>query len=147
MAKTYILMDGKGMAAVVSEKSVEKEVLRRLAKGEKVRVFEGSEVKVAFTLELGGAAEAPVRKTRKKRRKKRAKKTGKKTTAKKAAGKKAAKKTRKKAGKKTSLGRPKVNVGPCSVEGCENEQRTKGLCSKHYQANRRLVAAGEKGLI
>lgn len=33
----------------------------------------------------------------------------------------------------------------CKVEGCPNEARSKGLCSKHYQAERRrLLAKGKQ---
>ncbi|HVE85026.1 MAG TPA: hypothetical protein VND93_19380 [Myxococcales bacterium] len=29
----------------------------------------------------------------------------------------------------------------CKVDGCPNEARSKGLCSKHYQAERRRILA------
>lgn len=29
----------------------------------------------------------------------------------------------------------------CKVDGCQNESRSKGLCSKHYQAERRRILA------
>lgn len=32
----------------------------------------------------------------------------------------------------------------CKVEGCPNPTRSKGLCSKHYQAARRQVSAKNK---
>ena len=32
----------------------------------------------------------------------------------------------------------------CKVEGCGNEARSKGLCSKHYQAERRRLLAKGK---
>jgi hypothetical protein len=33
----------------------------------------------------------------------------------------------------------------CTVAGCERESRSKGLCSAHYQAERRRqLAAGKK---
>lgn len=32
----------------------------------------------------------------------------------------------------------------CTVEGCNREQRSKGLCSAHYQAERRRQLAGGK---
>ena len=41
-------------------------------------------------------------------------------------------------------------VGPvpperrCKVDGCGNEARSKGLCSKHYQAERRRILAKGK---
>lgn len=43
--------------------------------------------------------------------------------------------------------RAKLAGGPvpperlCKVEGCGNEARSKGLCSKHYQAERRRILA------
>ncbi len=47
---------------------------------------------------------------------------------------------------------PKAVTGPvpperrCTVEGCERESRSKGLCSAHYQAERRrqIAAAHNK---
>ncbi|MDY7225224.1 hypothetical protein [Hyalangium rubrum] len=46
---------------------------------------------------------------------------------------------------------PKVFMGPvpperrCTVPGCERESRSKGLCSAHYQAERRRnLAANNK---
>lgn len=32
----------------------------------------------------------------------------------------------------------------CKVDGCTNEARSKGLCSKHYQAERRRILAKGK---
>lgn len=32
----------------------------------------------------------------------------------------------------------------CTVDGCGREQRSKGLCSAHYQAERRRLLAGGK---
>jgi hypothetical protein len=32
----------------------------------------------------------------------------------------------------------------CKVDGCPNEARSKGLCSKHYQAERRRILAKGK---
>ena len=32
----------------------------------------------------------------------------------------------------------------CKVDGCANEARSKGLCSKHYQAERRRILAKGK---
>jgi len=32
----------------------------------------------------------------------------------------------------------------CKVDGCPNEARSKGLCSKHYQAERRRLLAKGK---
>ena len=32
----------------------------------------------------------------------------------------------------------------CKVDGCSNEARSKGLCSKHYQAERRRILAKGK---
>jgi len=46
--------------------------------------------------------------------------------------------------------RAKVAGGPiplerrCKVDGCANEARSKGLCSKHYQAERRRILAKGK---
>ena len=46
--------------------------------------------------------------------------------------------------------RAKVAGGPiplerrCKVDGCGNEARSKGLCSKHYQAERRRILAKGK---
>ena len=46
--------------------------------------------------------------------------------------------------------RAKVAGGPvpperrCKVDGCSNEARSKGLCSKHYQAERRRILAKGK---
>lgn len=33
------------------------------------------------------------------------------------------------------------NAGPCSMDGCDKPARCKGLCSKHYQAERRRLTA------
>jgi len=33
----------------------------------------------------------------------------------------------------------------CKVDGCPNEARSKGLCSKHYQAERRRILGKSKG--
>lgn len=35
------------------------------------------------------------------------------------------------------MGRPKINKGPCTREGCENPQRARNLCSPHYHQQRR----------
>jgi len=32
-------------------------------------------------------------------------------------------------------GRPATQLGPCKAEGCENPQRSKELCNKHYTAH------------
>lgn len=36
---------------------------------------------------------------------------------------------------------PVIAERRCKVEGCPNEVRSKGLCSKHYQASRRHLRA------
>lgn len=45
--------------------------------------------------------------------------------------------------------RPKSQIGPCSVEGCDREKRSSGLCQKHYNMQYRhgrteKVNAGNK---
>jgi len=37
-------------------------------------------------------------------------------------------------------GRPTVNLGACTVDGCEELQKTKQLCNKHYVADYRAKA-------
>lgn len=39
--------------------------------------------------------------------------------------------------RKRRPGRPKVEASNCRHSGCSREARTKGLCSAHYQAERR----------
>ncbi|MFW6369363.1 MAG: hypothetical protein ACOC0J_02145, partial [Myxococcota bacterium] len=74
--------------------------------------------------------------------------TGKRTAGKKKAARAAAAAEGERPAKKTGrVGRPPVNVGPCSVPGCERPAKTRGLCSAHYQQHRRLTREGKPGLI
>lgn len=34
-------------------------------------------------------------------------------------------------------GRPRVNLGACTVKGCDQPQKAKGLCNNHYMADYR----------
>lgn len=74
-----------------------------------------------------------------------AERVGKKLTPKKAAKKK-------KPGRKTKASQPKGRKGKksrgkpkkCSIRGCKNPARSKGLCSKHYQKARYAALHGKK---
>ncbi|MDF1564518.1 MAG: hypothetical protein P1V51_15850 [Deltaproteobacteria bacterium] len=138
MPKTYIIIDGRGRATLHDEREVRREITTRLGSGESYQLFEAQalEVKIDF-----GAASGPARIGGGKKR-------GRPASRKKGAARRGGTKAAKRAGKKTGkVGRPRLNVGDCTQEGCKNPSKTRGLCSAHYQKHRRLVQEGKTGLI
>ncbi len=136
MPKTFILIDATGAATVTSEKDIERVAAERMVAGEAFQVFKAEPMRLQLTLspatEPARAISAPTPKVAKK--KGRRKKAGRRKVAKRGA-------------KTGRVGRPPVNVGPCTVAGCNRRSKTRGLCSAHYQQHRRLVREKKPGLI
>ncbi len=141
MAKSYIIIDHRGRATIHAHSNIEQETTTRLASGESFQVFEATALSVSVSLtEAKGSVTLPGTK-------KRGRPPGKKSKRKtRRASRKAGKKART-SGAKGKVGRPRLNVGSCTVDGCSNPSKTRGLCSAHYQKHRRLVQEGKPGLI
>jgi len=129
MARTYILIDSSRRATLIPEGRIQQEAASRLVKGEKFEIYRAEAMKLQVQLTPTAAGAAPVASGGGRR--------GRRT-------KKAGRRTKRGAGR---VGRPKVNVGPCTVPGCDNPSKTRGLCSAHYQQHRRLIRQGKSGLI
>ncbi len=144
MPKTYILIDSSGKATMIPERDVERIAAERMVSGQSFQIYRAEPMKLQISLTpAAGAAPiaAPSAGTRVTRRKK----AGRKKASKRRAG---AKKTAARRGKGTGkVGRPPVNIGPCTVAGCSRSSKTRGLCSAHYQQHRRLVREKKPGLI
>lgn len=131
---TYILIDASGQATVIPEDKIYEEAGRRFISGETFEIYRAEPM--SFVQPAEGAA-APTRRAG--------------GTPRKRGG---TRKTTRKAGRRQAteaasgrVGRPKVNVGVCNVPGCNKPQKTRGLCSAHYQQHRRLMRQGAPGLL
>lgn len=128
MAMTYILVDASKRATVIPASQIEAEATQRMVRGEKFEIYRAEPMKLEINLSpaagpthIGGGG-----------RRRKATATRRKAVRRRGAGR---------------VGRPKVNVGPCTVPGCKNTSKTRGLCSAHYQQHRRLVRQGKAGLV
>jgi len=137
MSQTYIIIDSRGRATLHGAKAIQQEATTRLGSGDAFQVFEATPLSVSITLRESGTPTTT-------RGKKPGRKPGRKKTSRRKSARKAGKKTGKKTGK---VGRPRVNVGSCTQDGCNKPAKTRGLCSAHYQQHRRLAQAGKSGLI
>ncbi len=149
MAKTYILIEANGTATMIPERDIERVAAEHMVSGKTFQIFRAEPMRLQISLAPASGA-APVaipRAAAKKGRRKKA--AARKGRRKKASKKKAAaKKTTARRGKGTGrVGRPPVNIGPCTVAGCKKPSKTRGLCSAHYQQHRRLVREKKPGLI
>ena len=132
MATTFILVDAKQRATLIPAGQIQAEATARMVRGEKFEIYRAEPMKLEINIapapgptQVGGGGRG------------RRAPTARRKTATRAASRGGARR----------VGRPKVNVGPCTVPGCKRTAKTRGLCSAHYQQHRRLVRQGKPGLM
>ncbi len=132
MATTFILVDAKQRATLIPAGRIQAEATARMVRGEKFEIYRAEPMKLEINIapapgptQVGGGGRG------------RRAPTARRKTATRAASRGGARR----------VGRPKVNVGPCTVPGCKRTAKTRGLCSAHYQQHRRLVRQGKPGLM